>query len=383
MAIRAWRLALIPALVLTSAVVQAKGLDDLKAAVTVQLRGDQDAAIRLLTQALAAPDLAPADQAVAYNDRGVAYRSKGQSDQALADFEAAIRVQPDDADGYLNRGLAYRDKGQADQATADIDKARQLQPGLTATYFNHATKFHFDRQYEQEIAAMDKVIALTPDDPVAYNARGGAQAMAGHIDRALADYEASIRLKPNYAEAYNNRGLLHEDQGRYDLAVADFDMLIKLKSNFPPAYEARGLGRFALGDFKGAAGDFEKGLKLDPSVDMYRVLWLHLARARMGKADPDELSRNAAMFRGQKWPSPVVALFLGKMTPAELHAASVEGDPEDLPGQSCDAVFYTGEYELLHKAASTAKKELEQAVKSCSSDSFERMGAVAELKRTP
>ncbi len=344
-------------------------------------KGDLDGTIKLMTAALGRPDLSAADRAEAYTKRGDAYREQGDDKAALADLEAALKLDPSDADAYLERGLIEAKQGQADPAKADYAKSVSLAPNLAATWFNEATAFHHERGFAPALRAIDKVMVLTPDDPVAHNERGVLQAMLGHGDEALAEYDKAIALKPDYPEAFYNRGLVEEDQGKYQPAVDDFSKLIRLKSNYAPAYESRGLDRFALGDFKGAADDFERGLALDPSVDLYRVLWLHLARARQNIPDADELDRNLSRFDRNRWPGPVATLFLGKATPADIEAAATKGDEQDLSDQRCDAAFYLGEFDLIHNDAVDAERKLRQAIDACRADSFERFGASTELKR--
>jgi tetratricopeptide (TPR) repeat protein len=57
------------------------------------------------------------------NDRGVAYRDKGDLDRAIAEFNEAIRPDPKSAYAYRNRGGAYVVKGDLDPAIADIREA--------------------------------------------------------------------------------------------------------------------------------------------------------------------------------------------------------------------------------------------------------------------
>jgi len=66
------------------------------------------------------------DDAVAYNDRGLAYSIKGDNDRAIADYTKAIEIKPDDAFAYYNRGAAYSDKGDKDRAIADFRKSLKL-----------------------------------------------------------------------------------------------------------------------------------------------------------------------------------------------------------------------------------------------------------------
>ncbi|MBW1914696.1 MAG: tetratricopeptide repeat protein [Deltaproteobacteria bacterium] len=47
----------------------------------------------------------------------------GDYDSALADFNRAIELSPDDSRIYIRRGLVWSKKGEGDKAIADYDKA--------------------------------------------------------------------------------------------------------------------------------------------------------------------------------------------------------------------------------------------------------------------
>ncbi|MCZ6624588.1 MAG: tetratricopeptide repeat protein [Deltaproteobacteria bacterium] len=66
------------------------------------------------------------DYALAYYNRGIARKAKGDLNGALKDYGEAIRLNPDDADAYYNRGIARDDKGDLDGAAQDEKAARRL-----------------------------------------------------------------------------------------------------------------------------------------------------------------------------------------------------------------------------------------------------------------
>jgi tetratricopeptide (TPR) repeat protein len=63
-----------------------------------------------------------------YNNRGFAYLSKGDHDRALADFNQAIKLQPNRIFGYFNRATAYFTKQDYDRALANLNQVIKLQP---------------------------------------------------------------------------------------------------------------------------------------------------------------------------------------------------------------------------------------------------------------
>jgi len=66
--------------------------------------------------------------AEAFNNRGIAYKAKGELDKAIADYNQAIELNPKDAEAFNNRGIAYKAKGELDKAIADYNQAIELNP---------------------------------------------------------------------------------------------------------------------------------------------------------------------------------------------------------------------------------------------------------------
>ncbi len=73
------------------------------------------------------------NRAIAYMNRGVAYGGKGEHDRAIADYDQAIRLNPQNVIAYSTRGLAYNNKGDYDRAIVDFDQAVRLAPELAFT----------------------------------------------------------------------------------------------------------------------------------------------------------------------------------------------------------------------------------------------------------
>ena len=61
-------------------------------------------------------------KADAFANRGKAYRAKGDSDRAIADFDEALKLDGKNGEAYFNRGLAFRDRGETDRALQDLEQ---------------------------------------------------------------------------------------------------------------------------------------------------------------------------------------------------------------------------------------------------------------------
>jgi Flp pilus assembly protein TadD len=62
------------------------------------------------------------------NQRVRVYIKKGQYDLAVADFNAAITINPRNAKVFFGRGEAYEKKGEYKLALKDYQKAAELEP---------------------------------------------------------------------------------------------------------------------------------------------------------------------------------------------------------------------------------------------------------------
>jgi len=84
-----------------------------------------DAAIRIIP-----------NNPILFHDRGLMWRRKGDLDKALADLDRAIRFGFSDADLYNDRGLIWLEKGRYQRAIADFDRARRIDPKLVDASIN-------------------------------------------------------------------------------------------------------------------------------------------------------------------------------------------------------------------------------------------------------
>ena len=207
---------------------------------------------------------------MAYHNRGFVWHRKQDYDKALADYDAAIRLDPKYAVAYANRGAAYKEKGDLDRAIADYDAAIRLDPKLAVAYNNRGFAYDKKGDLDRVIADYDAAIRLDPKYAVAYANRGAAYEEKGDLDRAIADYDAAIRLDPKLAVAYHNRGFVWHRKQDYDKALADYDAAIRLDPKHPMPYANRGAAYDDKGDLDRAIADYEEAIRLNPELTLIR-----------------------------------------------------------------------------------------------------------------
>ena len=111
-----------------------------------------DSAIADCDRLISSGKLKGAGLAKAFNERGLAWRRKGDLDLAIADYGEAIRHDPKLGDAYNNRGVAWIRKGDNERAIADLDNALRLAHDRTIkarAYQNRGSAHHATEQVEE------------------------------------------------------------------------------------------------------------------------------------------------------------------------------------------------------------------------------------------
>jgi tetratricopeptide (TPR) repeat protein len=197
--------------------------------------------------------------------RGNAYRLNGDQDRAIADYDAAISLDPTRAIVFADRGIANLAKGNHDRAIADFDEAVRLKPELKpAALFGRGTAYEAKGDHDRAIAEYSEGIRLQPRLALSYTGRGFSYENKGDHDRAVADYSEAIRLDPRNVLAHNNRGSIYFDKGDYDRAIADLNEAIRLNPNLAIACKHRADIYLITGDLPRAMADFNEAIRIDP-----------------------------------------------------------------------------------------------------------------------
>ncbi len=116
------------------------------------------------------------------NDKAVPVLRAGRHAEALAAFDAVIRLDAGHAYAWNNRALALEAVGRLEESLASLDQAVALDPGFADAYANRAKTL----------------------------------ARLGQVDDALADCDRAITLNPAHAGALLNKSMLLLLQGRLE-----------------------------------------------------------------------------------------------------------------------------------------------------------------------
>lgn len=200
----------------------------------------------------------------AYRSRGASRARLGRLEDALADFDTAIRQKPDFAEAYYNRGVCKNSQGRHREAVVDYDEAIRIRPVYPEAYRNRGTSKAQLGRTEDAMADFDMEISQSPDTSEAYFNRGIVKKRSGLMVEAIEDFDDAIRMRPVYPEAFLERGVSKSKLGRVEDAIADFDATICQRPEFSEAHFNRGVAKNSLGKYVEAMADYSEVIRLEP-----------------------------------------------------------------------------------------------------------------------
>ena len=213
--------------------------------------GDAKAAVELLSQVLGNDP----DNAGAYALRAAVYARRRLDANALADFSAAIRVDPKNPRWLNSRGYFLITRGRRVEALRDLDAAIVLKADYAEALNNRGLAHVGAQDYKRAIADFDSAVAARPTFSDAWNNRGFAYFRSNDDAQALADFNQALKCNPEFVMAYNNRALLRMDRKEYRKAVADCTEAIRRETDNPRFYQLRREAYRKLGKSKEALAD--------------------------------------------------------------------------------------------------------------------------------
>lgn len=232
--------------------------------------------------------------AKAYENRGKAYGSLGNNVQAAADLHLAAKINSSNqgADKVIEEAEALTKRGEISKALALYNQAAELYPDNQFIFVNRGNIYnnHF-RDYDAAIADYNKTLELNPKFSWPYLNRAIALGRLKRWDEAIVDYGRALEIDQNYAAAYNGRAWSYCQIGKFEEAVVDADRAIKLKPNEANFYDTRATAYIGLKHYEDALADLNTAIKLSPEGWIYYnrgELYRLMGNEAKAKADFDK-----------------------------------------------------------------------------------------------
>ncbi|HEU4698166.1 MAG TPA: tetratricopeptide repeat protein [Gemmatimonadales bacterium] len=157
---------------------------------------------------------------------GLSYSLLGQSERALAAFDAALGLNPRYLEALIHRGLVLSELGRAAEAEAAFGQARAAEGPAVAGFPGHVAA-----RLANQHAAL-----------------GEAYAEAFALAEAVAQYRRALELGPEFHDLRYRLARLLLEAGQPLAAREELERVLVARPNFVDAEAALGLAHYLAGD---------------------------------------------------------------------------------------------------------------------------------------
>lgn len=186
-----------------------------------------------------------------------------QFQQALNMVDAELAKTPQHAGLIHLRGAVFDAGGRYDDALSEYERALKIDPVLRVALSDRIGATYMLGRNGKVIELANAFLATNPKDRQATNLRGAAYLNLEQFNEALADFNTLVTEHPKYVLGWYNRGRTYFQMKDVDRAMADLGQALTIDPKHAPSLGQRGLIKLGRKDVAGAEADFKAALAVD------------------------------------------------------------------------------------------------------------------------
>jgi tetratricopeptide (TPR) repeat protein len=169
---------------------------------------------------------------------------------------------------FRNRANYRRDQGRVEEALVDYDAALRLKPD--GALYNSRAKLYFNQQkYDKAMIDYNRAIATDSTEGEFYINRGAVFALTGQLDLALRDFNKGLELDPDHANGYKNRSLVYQSFREWQKSIDDITIYLKMHPEDADLWYERGRLYNILNQYATAIPDLDRAIQLNNKQGLY------------------------------------------------------------------------------------------------------------------
>ncbi|WP_221407869.1 tetratricopeptide repeat protein [Reichenbachiella faecimaris] len=218
-----------------------------------------------------------------YYQKGNVAGRRGQFPLAVLYYDSAVRLFGGSSEYFFARGQAKELADNNIGALTDFEAALRVNPENYTALFKRALIYHKQKNYKQ--AATDFTFLI--NNVETFETKAIVFKGASYDEKGEMIFSGIATLEDMKADVYLARAMTYEQMGFNTPTILDFDKAIELNNHEPNYYVQRGLFKLSKEDAEGAEKDFRSALE----IDQYHRLALYNLSFLVDDKEKDEINK--------------------------------------------------------------------------------------------
>jgi tetratricopeptide (TPR) repeat protein len=190
-----------------------------------------------------------------HNNLGMAYDRAEMYENAIEEFNEALRLEAGYIEVLNNLAVTYHRMGQPDKAVEKLKEALRLKPVYPEAYCNLGNIYASAGRFGEAVAEFDAALTLHPNNALVHYCLGNVYAE-----------QETLKLDPDYLPARISLGTLYAQQGRHEDALKELQEALDRDPELPEVYHCIGSVYYDLGSFDRSANAWIRAVYLEPEL---------------------------------------------------------------------------------------------------------------------
>ncbi len=171
------------------------------------------------------------DKTVYHFNLGGYYQKLGNVTNAIKEYKAVLRLDPDNAEAHNNLGVIYREQNELDKAAEHYQFVVSLNPGMEEAHNNLGVIYYIRGNFREAGAEYRKALELNPGNLKSLINIGLVYKSQGQIKKAIEVMEDVLTEDTFQAEAHYNLAILYEEMGHQEMATWHYTLFLRNADN--------------------------------------------------------------------------------------------------------------------------------------------------------
>lgn len=201
---------------------------------------------------------------------GHAHSEAGQDDKAVEYYRRLLYFDAENADAWLNMANSYDRLGKYEQAEEAYATAANLAPDEEEIYLEWSICYFNQERYEAALACIEQALRINPESVQALWEQSDTLVRMGKFDEAAQVLEELVNRLPCNWRALYNLARYYEMMDCYDKVRPIAEELTRLRPENEDGYELLGNALVETGKLEEALEQYSRALELCPT---YWSVW--------------------------------------------------------------------------------------------------------------
>lgn len=154
--------------------------------------------------------------------RAVYLRSRKKLDEALAEISVILDGNPTDVNALLMQGEVLRETGNNEAAQESFERAAEISPESLTAHQRLGEIYRTSGDYEKALTAFDKILEIKPEEVLTRVHRAEVYLRSNRLEEALADVDMVLKKQP-LVLAHRIRAEVLANMDRLDEAIEEIE----------------------------------------------------------------------------------------------------------------------------------------------------------------